>query len=447
MVNPKDLNMTEGPFLKKIFIFAIPLILNSLLQTTYGAADSFVAGRFISSEALAAVSSNGPLWSMLVFFFIGITSSSGILIARCIGAKDTRLISKAVHTSIAMSLIFGVFIFFVGIIFSRVFLTWMNVPDNIIDLSTLYLRISFIGCPASMFFNSIASIFRGRGDSKTPLVIQSTTGLINCTLNVIFVTVFKWSVAGVAASTVISQYISAIWFGILLSRCNDDCKFYIRKIRIYKNELAEILRIGLPSGVTQIAAHIVNIITQAILNGFGPAVMAGCSVSSTILNAYNSVSGGFVQSASVMTSQNYGAKSKNNIKKIVLECSTIVFIVSAVILSLFFVFKRELLGLFTTDQATIDAGAERFMYILPPQIIASTLSVFATALISMRRNYAIMVYGLCMNIGFHLVWCLFIFPLNPVPAMLYVRNIITPFISLIFYPILYTHTLKHLDFE
>ncbi len=441
----KNIDMTQGPFLKKAILFAFPIFLNSLLQTSYSTADSLVVGRFEGHKALAAVSSNGPLWFFLVSLFITLTTSAGVLISRAIGAKNTKIISNAVHTAITMSLAFGVVIMFVGLTMARTFLVWMSVPDDILDLSTTYLRIIFLGCPVNIFYNTASAIFRSKGNSKTPLMIQSISGLINVVLNLVFVAVFKWSVAGVAISTVVSQYVSAAWFFILLIKSNDECKLNIKKLKIHKSELLEILHIGIPSGITSSISNFAAITTQTILNSFGAAVLAGCSASTTLLNYSHSFTGALTSAASVMTSQNYGAKNKENIKKAVLTCAVLNGSINLIYSIVSIIFRYEFIGLFTTDAASIEAGAYRTLFELPVLFITAISGVLSNAMVGMRKSVLTMIFGLT-TIGIRLIWNLLIFPLNPQIYFIYILSLIITPIMFVVYFIAYKHTLKTLEF-
>lgn len=241
------LDMTCGPFFKKILIFSVPLMLTGLLQLAYNTADVVVVGRFVGKEALAAVGSTGSLINLFVNLFIGISMGSGVVVARHIGENNDKGVRECVHTSMLLSIFCGFFIGVLGFFTSGEMLKIMNAPDDVIDLATLYLKIYFLGSPGLMAYNFGAAIVRSTGDTKRPLYILTFSGLVNVALNLFFVIVLKFGVSGVAIPTIISQYLSALLIIIHLKRMNNACRLSFRSLRIHSAELRDILRIGLPA--------------------------------------------------------------------------------------------------------------------------------------------------------------------------------------------------------
>ena len=262
MFRKSEMEMTQGPLLKKLMVFSLPLMMTGILQLLYNAADIIVVGRFSGEKALAAVGATGSLTNLLINLFIGLSIGANVVVARNLGAKDEDRVHRAVHTSMLLSIIGGLFVGGVGILFSEPLLLLMGTPEDVVGLSVLYMRIYFIGMPASMVYNFGASILRAKGDTKRPLWFLMVSGLVNVGLNLLFVVKFEMSVDGVAYATVISQYLSVAMILISLTRLEDSCKLSLKKLKLYGNELKNIMRIGFPAGVQSSLFSVSNVLIQ-----------------------------------------------------------------------------------------------------------------------------------------------------------------------------------------
>ena len=227
-----SLDMTEGPFLKKILIFSVPLMLTGLLQLAYNTADVVVVGRFVGKEALAAVGSTGSLVNLFLNVFLGLSMGSGVMVARHIGERDEKKIHDCVHTAMLLSVICGILVVFIGFFGSSGMLRLMNAPDDVIDLASLYLKIYFLGSPGLLAYNFGASIVRSTGDTKRPLYILTFSGLINVVLNLVLIIVFRLGVSGVAIATIVSQYVSALLIILYLLRMPNSCRLKLGKLKL-----------------------------------------------------------------------------------------------------------------------------------------------------------------------------------------------------------------------
>ena len=272
--------MTQGPFFKKIMVFAVPLMFTGLLQLLYHSADIAVVGRFVGKEALAAVGSTGSLVNLFVNLFIGMSMGSGVITAKHIGEKNSGKTHDCVHTAILLSAVSGVFLSVLGFFGSAQMLKLMKVPPDVIELASLYLKLYFLGAPALLIYNFSASVIRATGDTKSPFIILSSTGLVNVLLNLFFVIVLKMGVAGVAIPTVISQALAAVAAVIYLCRLEGDCRLKIKELRFHSAEIKAILRIGIPAGLQNMLFSVSNIIIQSNVNSFGSAAMAGIAAGS-----------------------------------------------------------------------------------------------------------------------------------------------------------------------
>ena len=277
-----EIDMCSGPLVSKILQFSIPLMLSGILQLLFNAADIIVVGQFTGSAAMAAVGSTSSLNNLIINIFIGLSLGSSVLMARYYGARDTEDIHQLVHTSIMLSLISGAGLIVIGTALARPLLELMGTPHDVIDQAVLYMRIIFLGMPALMTYNFGAGILRAIGDTKRPLAFLFVAGVVNVILNLFFVIVFGLGVAGVAIATIISQYISA--FLVLRCLMKDDApyKLEIRKLRMHRRMLMQIIRVGLPAGIQSAVFNISNVLIQSSINSFGSIAVAGNTAATNI---------------------------------------------------------------------------------------------------------------------------------------------------------------------
>ncbi len=432
-----SLDMTTGPFYKKIIKFSIPLMLTSLLQILYNAADVMVVGNFAGSQALAAVSSNGSLVNLILNLFIGFSVGSGVVIARFIGAKNERATSRAVHTAMTFAVLLGVAALVIGESFARGLLGIMGTPKDIIDLATLYLRIFFLGTPASLTFNFGSAILRANGDTKRPMIISALSGILNIVLNLVFVIYFKMSVAGVSLATIISQYMTAIWVVIILLKRDDASRLELKKLKLHNAELVEIVRIGLPTGLSSTCFALSNVTVQSAINSFGSVAVAGNGAASNIDNLVYVCMDAFPQACTTFVAQNIGAKNYDNINRVFYRCIALVGIVAITTGGLAAIFANFLVGLFTNDPEVIRFGAEKVRYLATGYFICGWMNCAAGAIRSMGKPFTSMIVSLVGSCGFRILWVATIFKMFrtlPVLYSVYVTSwIITFSVLYIFY--------------
>ena len=412
--------MTEGPFFKKIVLFAIPVTLTGLLQIVYNTADTAVVGRFAGKTALAAVGSTGSMISLIVNLFTGLSMGAGVLTARMLGAKNTEGTRRAVHTAMGLSLLSGFLICGLGVAFSPTLLRWMQAPADTIDLSTLYVRIYFLGAPGSMVFNFGAAVIRATGDTQRPLRYLAASGMVNILLNLFTIIVLHWGVAGVAVATVSSQYLTAILAVRRLMTTEEDVRLTLRDVRFTRNELAEILRIGVPAGLQNALFSVSNVIIQSNVNSFGSDAMAGISAGSNYDAYIYTATNGFTQAGMTFISQNVGAQKKENIRKIWLISLGSAAMAAALLATLGFLLRFRIVGLFTTDEAVKAVGAERMALIMPFYVFCSLLDVTGGAVRGLGKSFQIMLVSLFGACGLRLIWVFFFLPMNRTLSFLYV---------------------------
>ncbi|MBQ3905845.1 MAG: MATE family efflux transporter, partial [Lachnospiraceae bacterium] len=344
-----EIDMCNGPLLGKIVVFYLPLMLSGVLQLLFNAADIIVVGQFAGDEALAAVGSTSSLINLLVNIFIGLSVGTNVLVARYFGAGQKKELSEMVHTSVLTALVSGVFLIFVGFFIARPALTLMGVPEDVIDMSILYIRIYFAGMPVMMAYNFGSAILRAVGDTKRPLYYLLTAGVVNVVLNLIFVIVFQMSVAGVALATVISQGLSAYLVLRCLMKTESDYQLVLSKLHINWDKLLKMIAIGIPAGLQGSLFSISNVLIQSSVNSFGKIVMAGNTAASNIEGFVYTSMNALYQTSISFTGQNYGAKKFDRIGKILVICQVLVIGVGLILGNGAYLFGGTLLKLYTDN--------------------------------------------------------------------------------------------------
>lgn len=406
------LDMTKGPFFKKILFFSFPLILTGVLQLVYNAADIMVIGRFAGSNSLAAVGSTSSLVNLILNLFIGLSTGAGVVCARLIGAALEEKIHKCVHTAMALSLISGILVGILGFFIAEPILKLMGTPENILSLAAYYLKIYFLGAPGSLVYNFGASIIRSTGDTKRPLFILGISGLVNVVLNVVLVTVFNLDVAGVAIATVIAQYISAVAIVFRLLHVENACRLHIKEIKINKELLGEIVKIGLPAGLQSSLFSLSNVLIQSTINTFGSVAVAGNTAAQNADAFVYTSTNAVAQTAMTFTSQNMGAEKHRNIRKVYFICLVFAFGISAFLGGLSLMFPEEIIGIFTTDPQVIKMGKHRIYILMSTYFLCSIMDVAGCQLRGMGRSVEPMVITLLGACGIRVLWLYTGFPIK-----------------------------------
>lgn len=441
--NKFEMNMCSGSVLKKLLAFTIPLIFSSVLQLLFNAADVIIVGNAAGDSALAAVGANTPLIALLTNVFIGISVGSNVLIARNFAADSRQAVHRTVHTSILLSLFSGIFLTAVGVFLAPQILARMDVPGNVIGPATLYLRIYFIGITATLLYNFGSAILRAVGDTKRPLIFLVVSGIVNVLLNLLFVALSKirsgneavisdatvtQCVGGVAIATVVSQCISAILVIVCLIRETGFVRLELSKLKIYKDECLQILKIGLPAGVQSALFSLSNVIIQSAINSFGEIAIAGDAAANSIEGFVYVTMNAFHQAAISFISQNIGAKKYERINRIAYTsvlCVAVVGLVAGVSMS--FIFGRSLLGLYTDQPAVIDQGLIRMKYICAFYFICGIMEVLVGVLRGLGYSIMPMIVSLIGICGLRIVWINTIFriPKFHTIEMIYFSYIVT----------------------
>lgn len=416
----KEIDMCNGPLAGKILRYTLPLALSGILQLCFNAADMIVVGRYATGEALAAVGSTGALINLIINVFMGLAVGVSVCVAHAWGAKNKESVRQIVHTAMLTSVLAGGIVFLIGFFGCRTFLLWMGTPDNVINLSTTYMKIYFLGMPACMVYNFGASILRSIGDTKRPLLFLMIAGIVNVALNLVTVIGFHMGVAGVAIATAASQVVSAALVVRSLMKREDACRLVLRHLRIYPDKLFSIIRVGLPAGLQGAVFSISNVLIQSSINSFGSVAMEGNTAASNlegfIYNAMNS----FYHSALTFTGQNLGARKPERVPRILLTTIALSVTISLTLSGLMYTFREPLLELYRPDAPDVLAyGSLRMSIIVLTYFLCGIMDVFTGSLRGMGASVTPMLISLVGACGTRVVWIYTVFAATPTLQVLY----------------------------
>ncbi len=414
-----EMDMCNGPVLGKVLIFAIPLILSGILQLLFNAADVIVVGRYAGSDSLAAVGATTSLITLLTNVFIGLSMGVNVLVAQYYGARKENDVSETVHSAVAMSLISGAALIFIGVIFARYFLELMGTPENVIDKATIYMQIYFIGMPATMFYNFGSAILRAIGDTKRPLLYLGSAGVINVILNLVFVIGFNMDVAGVALATVISQTISALLVLRCLMKMEGCLKVRLKSIRLYRQKAVRIIKIGLPAGLEGVVFSVSNVLIQSSINSFGSLAIAGNTAGSNLDGFVYQGMLAVYQTNLSFTSQNYGARKYKRINRILITCLIVDAAIGLILGIGVFAFGPELLSIYSSDPEVIEYGMIRLAYVCVPYFLCGLMDCTVGTLRGMGYSVLPTIVTLISVCALRVVWIYTVFAASHTLATLY----------------------------
>ncbi|MED9820482.1 MAG: MATE family efflux transporter [Christensenellales bacterium] len=413
MNSSRTMDMTQGHMLTQVLVFALPIMLSSILQLLFNAADTIVVGRFSGNEALAAVGSVGSLNNMIISLFIGLSVGANVLVARYTGSRSDAAVSDTVHTSVLLALVGGVALMLVGIALARPLLELMGSPDDVIELAILYVRIIFLGMPVQMLYNFCAAILRAVGDTKRPLYYLTVAGVVNVVLNLIFVIVFHMSVAGVALATILSQAISALMVTRALMQMEGPTRLYRSRLRFHADKLREIILIGLPAGIQSSVFSLSNVVIQSSVNSFGSVVIAGNAAASNVGNFVYQAMNTFQQAITCFAGQNIGARKPRRILTAMKVCLFWAVLFGLVLGLLSCVYGAQLLALFSSDPAVIAAGLERMYIVCGPYFLCGMMDVMTGVLRGIGYSLLPMIVSILGACVFRLFWVFTVFAIAP----------------------------------
>ena len=405
-----EIDMCNGSIMDKLISFSLPLMLSSILQLMFNAVDIIVVGRFSSSQALAAVGSTTALINIFTNLFIGISLGANVLAARYFAAGRDKEMSEAVHTAITLALISGVIMAFVGVGMSRTALSLMSTPQDVIDLSAVYMRIYFMGMPFFMLYNYGAAILRAVGDTKRPLVFLIAAGLTNVVLDLLLVIVIPLGVAGVAIGTVASQMISCILVLRCLYKSEGSYQLRFSRLMIRWVYLKRIFQVGIPAGIQSTVINFSNALLQSSVNSFGSTAMAGYTAANNILGFLYAAVNAVTQACMSFTSQNYSVGKQKRMDRVLLDCMLLSAGVSVVLGVGAYVFGSQILRIYTTETEVIQCGLEILSITTVPYFLCGIMDLIPGALRGMGHSAVPMILSVIGTVGTRIVWIYGFFP-------------------------------------
>lgn len=404
-----EIDMCSGPILPKMLQFAVPLMCSSILQLLFNAADIIVVGRWAGDNSLAAVGSTTSLINLLINLFIGLSVGANILAARLYGANEKEGLRQTVHTAMLLSVISGALLTVVGVCGARTILIWMQSPAEVLGLAAVYLRIYFLGMPATMLYNFGAALLRAVGDTRRPLYYLLSAGVVNVVLNLFFVIVCHLDVAGVAIATAVSQCVSAALVVRCMIREQGAVHLEPRELCIWKVRPKQILQVGLPAGFQGALFSLSNVVIQSSINSFGEIVVAGNSAASNIEGFIYVAMNAFYQANVSFTSQNYGAGRYDRIRPILLRAQGCVIVIGAVLGGTAALMGPHLLRIYSSSPAVISAGMIRLMIVCVPYALCGMMDVMVGSLRGLGYSVMPMLVSLMGACVFRLVWIATVF--------------------------------------
>ena len=402
--------MTEGSIWKKLLIFSVPLILGNLLQQLYSTVDSIIVGNCVGKEALAAVGSTGSIVSLLIAFSQGASVGAGVIISQYMGAKRKDDVKRAVHTAMAIAVIIGLVLTVMGVFMSRLFLVWMQTPDNILDGASLYLQIYCGGLLFNVLYNMCAGIFNAAGNSKRPLLYLGAASVVNIALDLILIQGFGMGVEGAAIATDASQLVSCVMAIIYMVRVNADYKLFIRQIKVHRDMAIRIIKVGLPTGIQNMVISFSNVLVQASVNSFGSDAVAG-------FGAYLKVDGfnilpvlSISMAVTTFVGQNYGAKKMDRVHRGVRTSMIMAFLMTGLMVVFMWFIGDTLISLFTTDTAVREICHGLIHFLVPTFFTYISIEILSGALRGVGDAWIPMFItgiGIC---GVRIVWMTTVLP-------------------------------------
>lgn len=412
--------MCHGALFPKILAFSIPLMISSILQLLFNAADMVVVGRFAGSTALAAVGANAALINLLTNLFIGFSVGANVMVAQFYGARKEREMSETVHSAMALSVVCGGILLVLGILVAPQILILMGTPEDVLDQAVLYIRIYFAGMPVILLYNFGSSILRAVGDTRRPLYYLLAAGVINIILNLVFVIRFQMGVAGVALATVISQCVSAALILRCMMRMEGGCRVEVSKLTMKRDKVLQIMRIGLPAGLQGTVFSLSNVLIQSSVNSFGSVAMAGNTAASNIEGFIYMAMNAYHQTALSFASQNFGAGNHKRIGKVLLECLIMVTTVGLISGWAAYLFGNQLLGIYSSDPKVIEVGLLRLSVICTTYCLCGIMDVLVGELRGIGYAMLPMIVSLLGACGFRILWIFTVFQRHHTLWMLYV---------------------------
>ncbi len=429
-----EVDITEGVIWKQLLTFFFPILLGTFFQQLYNTADAIIVGKFVSTEALAAVGgATGTLINLIVGFFVGLSSGATVILAQHFGARRHEEVSKTVHTGLSLAICGGLVIMVVGILLSPAMLRMLNTPDDVMEYALTYMRIYFAGMIPSLIYNIGSGILRAVGDSRRPLYFLIASCLANIVLDVIFVLGFEMGVAGAALATILSQTVSAVLVIAVLTRTANSYQLQIKKMGFDLPILGRIVKIGLPAGLQSVMYSLSNVIVQSSINAFGTTVMAAWTAWGKMDGTFWMIISAFGIAITTFTGQNFGAGKFDRMKKSVRVCLAMAMGTTVIVSGILLLFGPYVFRLFSNEEAVVLQGMEILRTLAPFFFTYICIEIFSGAVRGVGDTVIptlMTLVGICL---LRTVWLLVIAPAqNSVPFTLYCYPITWSITSVLF---------------
>lgn len=401
----------EGVIWKRLLAFFFPIMLGTLFQQMYNTVDAVIVGQFVGKEALAAVGgSAAQILSLIIGFFVGVSSGATVIVSQFYGAGDDDGVSRAVHTAISLAIVGGALMTLLGLFFAPTLLEWMNTPAETMAESTRYLRIVFLSMIPSMIYNVGSGVLRAVGDSRSPLYFLIICCIVNVVLDLLFVLVFGMGVAGVAVATSIAQVVSAALVCMSLGRARQNYRLELKKLRMDRELLIRTIRIGLPAGLQSVMYSLSNTIITTIINGFGTSTVAAWVALGKVDGLFWMILGAFGVSLTTFVGQNYGAHRYDRVHKSIRVCMVLTLIASWLFSIVCFLFGRPVFRLFSSEAEVLEIAARMLMYMAPCYWLFVPIELLSGSLRGMGDTFRptiITALGICV---FRTIWMFTVVP-------------------------------------
>lgn len=443
----KKYSLTQGPIFKSLFAFSLPMIVTNTIGILFHAADVAVLTFYAGGAAVAAVGACGSLITLMVSLFTGLATGSNVLISKRVGARDETGTQKAIGTSLTLGLLSRIFLMIVSTIFSRQFLIWMNCQPDVLDMATLYMKIYFLGSPIMMLNSFSAAILRSTGDSVRPMYFSILSGITNILANIVFVAVFHMDVAGVAIATVLSSLLSLVLSLKRIFKDTSICRIHLQDLGIRKEELFEIVRVGVPTCFCSLSFYAANVILASAVNSISTDAMTANAISGQFDGIIYTVGAAIASAASVMVAQNYGARQPERIRQTMGTSVLYVSAVSILLGVLFVCFAEPMLQLLSDSPAVIAIAKDRMTLLCLTYFITSIMEVYAFSLRALKRQKSTMVVGFICGFGIRCLWRYFVWPLFGTLSMLFACFAVSASAAIVIYLFVYRNAMHSISKE
>ncbi len=416
MAKAYEIDFTKGPLLKKMIIYALPIIGVNILQLFFTAADVAVLGIFTNDRAVAAVGATSQIVNLMIGFFVGLSVGANVLVARAVGARNEVRASRLVGTSIILSIVFGLVIMVAGVLMAETILVWTKCDPLVLPYAVKYLQIYFLGMPIIMLYNFSAAILRAVGDTLRPLIFLAVGGFANIFLNIFFILVVGLDVEGVAIATVASNAVSAAGALMIMLKNKGYAKISKSTLKIYREELLDIFLIGLPLGLSKCTFSLANTIIYSSINELGEFVMAANSIAKEIDGFILEALHGISLASLAVISQNLGAGKAARIKKTVfLSLGLVLGVGAALGITLYFT-GAALCGIMTETSIVVEYAMVRLLIVGVPYVICGVVNVLLESIRGLGYSTTALIISMISNIGFRLLWLWLVYPNISVPG-------------------------------